>query len=944
MKRFLFFFLTMTTTLFPTVVVQDQTELPVLAPSFQKSRTQKLILDNGLKVYLISDPNAEKSAAALSVNAGSWDDPLDHPGLAHFLEHMVFMGTEKYPDEADFSNYIKQHGGKTNAFTEDQYTTYLFEINTGGLKGALERFSEFFKSPLIKPTSMEREIRAVEQEFSSHSQRDESRRIMVYKELGHPDHPFSRFNFGNRQSLEKTTSKDIKEWFKKNYSANQMSLVIYSPLGLDRLRLWAEKYFATIPNLERKSVDYQAPLFSDKLLGKVLYVESQKDETSMMMVWELPKEFAKMIETRPDELACHVLGHEGEESLLAELQREGLATELGCGGARWGNDAMAFIIEITLTRKGMEQPFNIALQVYRAIARMQHEEYPRYLFDEYQMIGKIKRQYPIRKNPFDEVKTHSRNLRFESLATYPEVTTVIQSYDPRQIRKLAESLTPENMVLDITAKPELTGVKPDRKETWMKTPYAIREVPPNILKEWKNASIDPKIEWPGPNVLIPQNLTLIPRNGEQPTRIQDDEYGTVYWIPDHLYNVPKVSWTIRILSPHFDAGDPKSIVMTDLMIKAVKNDLNPFTYLAKLAELDYAIKPVSGGIEIAINGFSENAFLFLSEILSSLFKPSINEESFRLNQKTLESQYGNIHVEEPYLQAIDLFKKILYERYSTEMEKEKAIASLTYVDLQNFLDSLFKESRIEAVLYGNTTRTEAQDVSNYMRAFQDTPYLNPSRQKVAILPKAPYFLSQPAHVRGNAVVVVLEDPNYSLKSYAAQEILSTMISSPFFDELRTKQQTAYLIANLHEEVEKRFYTIFLLESFTYAPSDLLARIELFLETAPDHLTKQTFETVKAALLKQLRTPPESMKKQGQTLARLAFEEGGDFNWKEKAAEATQALTFDEFIAYTRQFLGKENRRRLAIFIKGRSSDDMFEYKEAESVTDLKDAVEYRSAG
>jgi len=53
------------------------------------------ILNNGLKVLLISDPETDKSAAALDVNIGSMSDPRDLQGLAHFLEHMLFMGTKK---------------------------------------------------------------------------------------------------------------------------------------------------------------------------------------------------------------------------------------------------------------------------------------------------------------------------------------------------------------------------------------------------------------------------------------------------------------------------------------------------------------------------------------------------------------------------------------------------------------------------------------------------------------------------------------------------------------------------------------------------------------------------------------------------------------------------------------------------------------------------------
>ena len=61
-----------------------------------------------LEAYLISDPGVHESAAALAVEAGSWQDPKEYPGMAHFLEHMLFMGTTAYPNESEYMHYIQR--------------------------------------------------------------------------------------------------------------------------------------------------------------------------------------------------------------------------------------------------------------------------------------------------------------------------------------------------------------------------------------------------------------------------------------------------------------------------------------------------------------------------------------------------------------------------------------------------------------------------------------------------------------------------------------------------------------------------------------------------------------------------------------------------------------------------------------------------------------------
>ena len=120
-------------------------------------------------------------------------------GMSHYLEHMLFMGSEKFPDENDYDSYLQHNGGAANAYTEmvpllwnlppfsfvkpsqvaerdwvsltddwdmQEYTNYYFDCNPAALHGALDRFSQFFVAPLCKADALEREVNAVDNEFS----------------------------------------------------------------------------------------------------------------------------------------------------------------------------------------------------------------------------------------------------------------------------------------------------------------------------------------------------------------------------------------------------------------------------------------------------------------------------------------------------------------------------------------------------------------------------------------------------------------------------------------------------------------------------------------------------------------------------------------------------------------------------------------------------------
>ncbi|XP_065618930.1 insulin-degrading enzyme-like 1, peroxisomal [Quercus suber] len=125
---------------------------------------RRIVLHNSLQVLLIADPDTDKCAASMSVSVGSFSDPQGLEGLAHFLEHMLFYASEKYPLEDSYSKYITEHGGCTNAFTSSENTNYYFDVNTDGFEEALDRFAQFFIKPLMSADATTREIKAVDSE------------------------------------------------------------------------------------------------------------------------------------------------------------------------------------------------------------------------------------------------------------------------------------------------------------------------------------------------------------------------------------------------------------------------------------------------------------------------------------------------------------------------------------------------------------------------------------------------------------------------------------------------------------------------------------------------------------------------------------------------------------------------------------------------------------
>jgi insulysin len=228
---------------------------PPVVPDID-GRPQRLIqLRNGLVCLLVSDMDSLMSAAAMTVGCGQMDDPPEVQGLAHFLEHMVFLGSDKYPKEDEFDKYCSMHNGHSNAFTAMHNTTFYYELSHDGLEGSLDRFSGFFECPTFNESCSDREMKAVDSENSNNLQSGPSREYQLTRTTGTPGHPWSMFGTGNYETLHDmpessgvSITEHLHAFHKRHYSAMNMRLAVVGRNDLEQLQAWAIKFFSGIPS------------------------------------------------------------------------------------------------------------------------------------------------------------------------------------------------------------------------------------------------------------------------------------------------------------------------------------------------------------------------------------------------------------------------------------------------------------------------------------------------------------------------------------------------------------------------------------------------------------------------------------------------------------------------------------------------------------------------
>lgn len=933
-------------------IVDDKSTLPLLSADLSQRKTLKIRLSNGLEVYLISDPKIDQSGALLSVRVGSWEDPEEYPGIAHFLEHMLFMGTKKYPKEAEYQKFINEHGGSANAFTTDTFTSYMFSIDNNSFVEALDRFSDFFKEPLFNPSGVNRELQAIDQEYAKNLENDDWRMMYVDKEVANPEHPYHRFNMGNSSTLNKVAQKSLIDWYKKHYSANLMRVIVYSPLPMDQLRDLVVADFKDVPNTSKEEYTTDLPVFIGVPAAEMVYIEPIKNKRTLVLMWELPHAVADMKDEQPWTAACYVLGHEGEESLLAQLKREDLAEKIQCGANRLGAHNVELYLEIELTDAGVAKVNEVIAKTFQAIANLKDKGIPRYLFDEIQRMAQVNYQYQTREETFSFLMKHGMLLSDETLDTYPEQTYVIQKYNPEATKRLFYALTPQTAHYYLIAPDELSDITFTKKEKWLGAAYTVKPIAPALIEEWSLIKPDSRIDLPAVNPFIPKKLNITSDANTfkekytlpHPETIISNDKGKVYFAQDTYYRAPQIYWFFEIKTPQALQGNAQKVVLADIYVKSITDALKKFSYPASLAGLQFEVKRTQAGISIEINGYSENAELLFDEINKQLIlHATAKEPQFELYKDSLKREYNDFFRKSPLQQSMEVLRALIYEKFTTSKQKAAAIEKVTYDKYDQYLSTLFEKTYVEGVLYGNMQKQQAEAlVAKLLTALDSQPgpvelELRPEVIELSDV-KGPFVIETNTKALGNAVILAIELPSFKKDTFdfkvrAAQQVLMQAIDTPFFSTLRTKQQTGYIVYSDANEAELHLFNLFAVQSNTHAVRDLLARFELFIEgylqEMPHELSEENFNSIKDVLVFNLEQPPKDVEAMGELLHKIGFEYRGDFDWINKRISGIKELTYADFMKMSLEALGRQNKKRVAIFMKGQlPKENMFNYTES----------------
>ncbi|KAH9679011.1 Insulin-degrading enzyme-like 1 (peroxisomal) [Citrus sinensis] len=913
-------------------------DVEIIKPRTDKRQYRRLVLKNSLQVLLISDPDADKCAASMNVSVGAFCDPVGLEGLAHFLEHMLFYASEKYPVEDSYLKYISEHGGMANAFTSSEHTNYYFDVNPDSFEEALDRFAQFFIKPLMSADATMREIKAVDSENQKNLLSDVWRLNQLRKHLSSEDHPYHKFSTGNWETLEVRpkakgldTRHELIKFYNEHYSSNLMHLVVYSKESVDKIQGLVENKFQDIRNTDRNLFRFPGQPCTSEHLQILARAVPIKQGHKLRIGWPITPSVHHYKEA-PGRYISHLIGHESEGSLFYILKTLGWATSLAAGEGDWTLDYSFFEVTVDLTDSGHEHMQDVVGLLFKYINLLRQSGASKWIFDELSAVCEVTFHYQDKVPPIDYVVTVATYME-----TYPPQDWLVgkslpSNFSPEIIQMTLNELSPKTVRIFWESK-QFEG-KTDMVEPWYGTTYSIEKIDESIIQDWILSAPEENLHLPAPNVFIPTDLSLKDaQEAKFPVLLRKSSYSTLWYKPDAMFSTPKAFVKIYFNCPHASSS-PESEVLTDIFTRLLLDYLNEYAYYAQVAGLDYGINHTESGFEVTVVGYNHKLRILLETIFQKIAQFKVKPDRFSVIKEMVTKEYHNNKFLQPYQLAMYYCSLILQDQTWPWMEELEVLPHLEAEDLAKFVPMMLSRTFLECYIAGNIESNEAGSIIQYTEDvfFKGS---NPICQ--------PLFPSQ--HLT-NRVVKLEKGKNYVYSNQGLNpsdensclvhyiqvhrddflmnvklQLLALIAKQPAFHQLRTVEQLGYITALLQRNDFGIHGVQFIIQSSVKGPKYIDLRVESFLQMFESKLYEMTSDQFKNnvnALIDMKLEKHKNLKEESGFYWREISDGTLKFDRREAEVAALKQLTQQELIDFFNENIkaGAPRKKTLCVRVYG----------------------------
>lgn len=736
-------------------------------------------LPNGLRLGFIQLPAGSQAAALVRVHAGAHDAPGDYPGLAHFLEHLLFLGSRAYAASESLMPFVQGHAGQLNASTRERHTDFFFQISADVFEDALKRLLDMLARPLLDEAAQLREREVLQAEFLA---RGRDRETLCDAAIGtalSAPHPFSAFHAGNRDTLAVESpafQQALKGYHQRFYHSGQMELLVAAPCGIEHLLellQCAECQLSVAPTVSRQT----APLRVNDGVALHLQVEGARPLLDLAFALDgLPDETCVALDVLGSWLASQASG-----SLCMAMRDAGWCEALALRVPYWHDGQGVIVVELQLTEQGMAHRAEIVAAIRSWLRYMTSQAPWPELWDEY---VQIRQRGLLGKEPL-------ALLRY-----WADPAAWAPSIDANRVQHALQTLGTQ---LD-GSKPIILTVGEERGDHRADTIAANAGFALNMLPERLPVATSQARQWQ-----LPERNPWLSRQ-TQP-RVSPVVLPALCWL-EHGDD-PRGQGALY-LRWRFTAGRPPA-GLWHVLHAAVR----VHTVAAAQAGVELRFDDLGGSWCLALFGYAKALPLVLHDLLDVLKMPRV--AAFSDGQRLFD--------EAKVPGADEILIRQLLRRLP--MLAEPPVVDGNTLQDQCALERVWQVSRWDALAVGLPARLSGplQDVLGAMPGLAE-----PVAERQAERP--PRYLWSRFGDPGaeHALVLFCPLPVRSASVEAAWRQLARLMESAFFRRLRSELQLGYAVFCGFRQLGERAGIVFAVQSPSASAGEILGHIETFLES------------------------------------------------------------------------------------------------------------------
>ena len=314
-------------------------------------RTFEDTLANGLTLVTIEMPHLHTLEITLFIRAGLRFENERNNGISHFLEHMLFRGNRKYPDSIALNLEFEKIGRDLRASTLSEYTYYGFSPHYEQLERGMELFGEFFSEPTFPCIELEREIILEECLEDLNAEGEDVEINNLACRLLYDQNPLALPIIGKEESIKRIDVDQLKTYFEKKYSPENMILVGAGAISHDQFLELARRYFEPLPRRGRVvSKNHFAGSVNEVQQQPALMIQKDVDSQAQLQIC-----FRGVSYNDPDYYTLVLVQRMFDDGVTSRLQKtlreaQGLAYSVECRATSL-SDVGTFDFDVTVRQE-----------------------------------------------------------------------------------------------------------------------------------------------------------------------------------------------------------------------------------------------------------------------------------------------------------------------------------------------------------------------------------------------------------------------------------------------------------------------------------------------------------------------------------------------------------------------------------------------------------------